>query len=86
MLKVVTPIVSLDPSYVVNEADGRFGSFCVYEAPHALATFDHAREVGITGLETYSVEGLIDGRSYPSCKVMFPRLGLKLTGSEGQST
>lgn len=37
-------------SYVVNEADGRFGSFCVYEAPHALAIFDHAREMGIPDL------------------------------------
>ena len=42
-------------SYVVNEPDGRIGTFCVYEAADGEAIREHARRVGMPGEEFYPV-------------------------------
>jgi hypothetical protein len=42
-------------SYVVNEPDGRLGTFCVYEAASGEAIREHARRVGMPGEEFYPV-------------------------------
>ena len=36
-------------SYVVHEADGRIGTFCIYEARDGESIREHARRVGIPG-------------------------------------
>lgn len=36
-------------SYVVTEADGRLGTFCIYEAVNEAAIRDHADRVGMPG-------------------------------------
>lgn len=42
-------------SYVVNEPDGRIGTFCIYEAKDGEAIRDHAKRVGMPGEEFYPV-------------------------------
>ncbi|MBS7700346.1 MULTISPECIES: DUF4242 domain-containing protein [unclassified Chelatococcus] len=42
-------------SYVVNEADGRVGTFCIYQAENGEAIREHARRVGMPGEEFYPV-------------------------------
>ena len=42
-------------SYVVNEPDGRIGTFCVYEARDGESIREHARRVGMPGNEFYPV-------------------------------
>jgi len=42
-------------SYVVHEADGRIGTFCIYEASDGDAIREHARRVGMPGEEHYPV-------------------------------
>jgi len=42
-------------SYVVREADGRVGTFCVYQAADGAAIKEHARRVGMPGDEFYKV-------------------------------
>ena len=42
-------------SYVVHEADGRIGTFCIYEAADEDAIREHARRVGMPGEEIYPV-------------------------------
>ncbi len=42
-------------SYVVNEPDGRLGTFCIYEAADEAAIEEHARRVGMPGDEHYPV-------------------------------
>ena len=42
-------------SYVVHEADGRVGTFCIYEAADGEAIREHARRVGMPGNEFYPV-------------------------------
>lgn len=42
-------------SYVVNEADGRVGTFCIYEARDAESIHEHARRVGMPGDDIYPV-------------------------------
>jgi hypothetical protein len=42
-------------SYVVQEPDGRIGTFCVYEAESGEAIREHARRVGMPGEEFYPV-------------------------------
>ena len=42
-------------SYVVKEPDGRFGTFCIYEAADPEAVREHARRVGMPGNEIYPV-------------------------------
>lgn len=36
-------------SYVVEEADGRLGTFCIYEARDPASIREHARRVGMPG-------------------------------------
>ena len=42
-------------SYVVEEPDGRVGTFCIYEAADGYAIREHARRVGMPGEEFYPV-------------------------------
>lgn len=42
-------------TYVVNEPDGRIGTFCVYEARDPESIREHARRVGMPGEEFYPV-------------------------------
>lgn len=42
-------------SYVVNEPDGRIGTFCIYQAKDGEAIRDHAKRVGMPGEEFYPV-------------------------------
>ena len=42
-------------SYVVQEPDGRIGTFCIYEAANGDAIREHARRVGMPGEEFYPV-------------------------------
>jgi hypothetical protein len=42
-------------SYVVQEPDGRLGTFCIYEARDPQSVSEHARRVGMPGSEIYPV-------------------------------
>ena len=42
-------------SYVVHEADGRIGTFCVYQAENRDRIRAHAARVGMPGEEFYEV-------------------------------
>ena len=42
-------------SYVVNEPDGRIGTFCIYEARDGESIREHALRVGMPGDEFYPV-------------------------------
>ena len=42
-------------SYVVNEADGRIGTFCIYEARDGESIREHAKRVGMPGDDFYPV-------------------------------
>jgi hypothetical protein len=42
-------------SYVVREADGRIGTFCIYEARDTASIEEHARRVGMPGDEHYPI-------------------------------
>jgi len=53
-------------SYVVNEPDGRIGTFCVYEAASGDAIREHARRVGMPGEEFYPVETTVVVRPDPA--------------------
>jgi len=50
-------------SYVVHEADGRTGTFCVFEARDPESIREHARRVGIPGNEFYRVATTVVVRS-----------------------
>ncbi len=52
-------------SYVVREADGRIGTFCVYEARDGAAIREHACRVGMPGDEFYEVETTVLIRADP---------------------
>lgn len=52
-------------SYVVNESDGRIGTFCVYEAKDGAAIREHARRVGMPGEEFYPVATTVVIRTDP---------------------
>lgn len=52
-------------SYVVNEPDGRIGTFCVYEARDGESIREHARRVGMPGDEFYKVATTVVVRSDP---------------------
>lgn len=52
-------------SYVVHEADGRIGTFCVYEAENGEAIREHARRVGMPGEEFYPVATTVVVRPDP---------------------
>lgn len=53
-------------SYVVNEPDGRIGTFCVYEAKDGEAIREHARRVGMPGEEFYPVATTVVIRPDPA--------------------
>ena len=53
-------------SYVVNEPDGRIGTFCVYEAASGEAIREHARRVGMPGEEFYPVATTVVVRPDPT--------------------
>ena len=42
-------------SYPVQEADGRFGTFCIIEAQDGEAIREHARRAGMPGEEFYPI-------------------------------
>jgi len=52
-------------SYVVNEPDGRIGTFCIYEAKDGNAIREHARRVGMPGEEFYPVATTVVVRPDP---------------------
>jgi hypothetical protein len=52
-------------SYVVKEADGRLGSFCVYEARDPESIREHARRVGMPGDQIFPVVNTIVIRDDP---------------------
>lgn len=52
-------------SYVVQEADGRIGTFCIYEARDGDAIREHACRVGMPGEEFYKVATTVVVRSDP---------------------
>lgn len=52
-------------SYVVHEADGRIGTFCIYEAEDGEAIREHARRVGMPGEEFYPVATTVIVRADP---------------------
>ena len=53
-------------SYVVNEPDGRIGTFCIYEAESGEAIREHARRVGMPGEEFYPVATTVIVRPDPA--------------------
>jgi hypothetical protein len=55
-------------SYVVQEPDGRTGTFCIYEAESGDAIREHARRVGMPGEEFYPVATTVVVRPDPAPK------------------
>lgn len=53
-------------SYVVNEPDGRIGTFCVYEARDGESIREHARRVDMPGEEFYRVATTVVVRNDPA--------------------
>jgi hypothetical protein len=53
-------------SYVVEEPDGRIGTFCLYEAADGAAIREHARRVGMPGEEFYPVAETVIVRADPA--------------------
>lgn len=53
-------------SYVVTEADGRLGTFCIYEAINDAVIRDHAARVGMPGDEIFPVKATVIVRPDPS--------------------
>lgn len=53
-------------SYVVHEADGRLGTFCVYEARDGESIREHARRVGMPGEDFYEVASTVVVRADPT--------------------
>lgn len=53
-------------SYVVREADGRIGTFCIYEARDGESIREHARRVGMPGEEFYEVATTVVVRGDPA--------------------
>jgi Protein of unknown function (DUF4242) len=53
-------------SYVVKEADGQLGSFCIYEARDPESIREHARRVGMPGDEIFPIVDTIIIRDDPS--------------------
>jgi hypothetical protein len=52
-------------SYVVKEADGRLGSFCIYEARDPESIREHARRVGMPGDEIFPILNTVVIRDDP---------------------
>jgi hypothetical protein len=55
-------------SYVVEEADGRLGSFCIYEARDPQSIREHAKRVGMPGELIFPVRKTIIIREDPAEK------------------
>jgi hypothetical protein len=53
-------------SYVVKEADGKLGSFCIYEARDPEAIREHARRVGMPGDQVFPVLDTVVVRDDPA--------------------
>lgn len=53
-------------SYVVNEPDGRVGTFCIYQASDPESIRKHARRVGMPGAEFYAVATTVIVRDDPA--------------------
>jgi hypothetical protein len=53
-------------SYVVTEADGRLGTFCIYEAISDAVIRDHAARVGMPGDEIFPVKATVVVRPDPA--------------------
>jgi hypothetical protein len=53
-------------SYVVQEPDGRIGTFCIYEAANGDAIREHARRVGMPGEEFYPIADTVIIRPDPA--------------------
>jgi len=56
-------------SYVVHEADGRIGTFCIYEARDGESIREHAKRVGMPGEEFYKVATTVVVRADPTEEV-----------------
>jgi hypothetical protein len=52
-------------SYIVKEADGRLGSFCIYQARDPESIREHARRVGMPGNEIFPVVNTVVIRDDP---------------------
>lgn len=52
-------------SYVVQEADGRLGTVCIYEAEDAAAVREHAERAGLTAEEILPVVRTVVVREDP---------------------
>lgn len=46
-------------TYVVTEADGRLGTFCIYQARDAESIREHAKRVGMPGEDFYPVASTV---------------------------
>src|SRR4051794_14577636 len=53
-------------SYVVEEADGRIGTFCVYEARDGESIREHARRVGMPADEIHPIATTVIIRDDPA--------------------
>jgi len=53
-------------SYVVKEADGRLGSFCIYQARDPESIREHARRVGMSGDQIFPVVDTVIIRDDPA--------------------
>jgi hypothetical protein len=50
----------------VNEADGRIGTFCIYEARDGESIREHAKRVGMPGEDFYPVAATVVVRTDPA--------------------
>jgi hypothetical protein len=55
-------------SYVVKEADGRLGTFCLYEARDPESIREHAKRVGMPGDQIFPVADTVIVRADPEKK------------------
>lgn len=53
-------------SYVVTEADGRLGTFCIYQATSDAAIREHAERVGMPGEDIFPVKATVVVRPDPA--------------------
>jgi hypothetical protein len=53
-------------SYVVKEADGKLGTFCIYEARDPESIREHARRVGMPGDQIFPVVDTVIVRADPA--------------------
>jgi hypothetical protein len=53
-------------SYVINEPDGRIGTFCIYQARDGGSIREHARRVGMPGEDFHRVAATVVVRPDPA--------------------